>query len=155
MNRSEVARLVAEAAADIKAEVDLEAEVDLYAEHSAGQAWAEPVDLTPFIDRLRAGGINVEVARIESDGTQGDPPADRCPTHLGNLHGERCILPVGHNPTNHDWGRALPAPVTTSRVLDCATCEGPQPVTDTTRVLGGQHLRLACGHTVRDWNGAS
>ena len=35
----------------------------------------------------------------------------RCPAHLGNLHGERCVLPVGHTPTNHDWGRAPSPPL--------------------------------------------
>jgi len=42
----------------------------------AGEAWAEPVDLTPLIERLRAGGIDVNVARIESDARAGDPPDD-------------------------------------------------------------------------------
>lgn len=32
----------------------------------AGEAWA-PVDLTPFIDRLRAGGIDVNVQRVEAE----------------------------------------------------------------------------------------
>ena len=33
----------------------------------AGEAWAEPVDLTPLIDRLRAGGIDVNVVRVEAE----------------------------------------------------------------------------------------
>ena len=90
-------------------EPDATTEVDLYAD-CAGQAWAEPVDLQPLIDRLRAGGIDVSVQRIQSS----EP-----------------------------------------RVLYCNECDGePQDVTGTSTVLGGTHLRLACGHTVRDWNGA-
>jgi len=42
----------------------------------AGEAWAEPVDLQPLIDRLRVGGIDVNVARVESDGRAGDPPVE-------------------------------------------------------------------------------
>jgi len=72
--------------------------------------YADPIDLTPFIERLRAGGIDVNVARIESS----EP-----------------------------------------RVLYCSECDGePQTVTGTSTVLGGTHLRLACGHSARDWNGA-
>ena len=84
-----------------------------YAVEAETDVYADPVDLTPLIDRLRAGGIDVSVQRIESSEPR------------------------------------------TERVLYCPECDGePQTVTGTSTVLGGTHLRLACGHTVRDWNGA-
>ncbi|HEY8663130.1 MAG TPA: hypothetical protein VIL68_05890 [Propionibacteriaceae bacterium] len=98
MNPSELPRLIADAFAR-STPYAVEAESDLYAENSAGAAYAEPIDLGPLIEKLRAGGVDVQVARIESSG----PRTVECPECFEqetilrpSAHPGHVILSCGH-----------------------------------------------------------